>query len=246
MLDGYAGWMIVAGLMLASGAAGVFGQAHYRRRVEQTRRRIPRKWPLAMRAMVNSREKLVWRWLTRTFPDHHVMVKLPLTRFTVPQTRQEGQHWFQILGGVYCTFTVCTPEGQVIGCVDVPGPNSLSLNNQTLKHTLLAQCDLRYWVVDPENLPNGTLIRAAFLGEQAVIQEALERVRTEEEFNQTRANLKAALTRQRHQQPNDLARFEALMSTDPRSQDDDDSELSTSWKHDSFVAPLDSRMGELR
>lgn len=246
MLDGYAGWMIVAGLMLASAAVGVFGCAQYRRRADQARRRIPRKWPLAVRAMVNSREKLVWRWLTSNFPDHHVMVKLPLTRFTMPQARHDGQHWFQILGSVYCTFTVCTPEGEVIGCLDVPTLNGLALSNQTLKHTLLAQCDIRYWVVEPENLPNGTLLRAAFLGEQAVIQAALERLRTEEEFNQTRSNLKAALTRQRHQQPGERARPQALLPPDPHSPQDDDSELSTSWRHDSFVAPLDSRMGELR
>ena len=76
----------------------------------------------------------------------------------------------------------------MIGCVDVPGLHGLSLSNQTLKHTLLSQCNIRYWVVDPDNLPNTTAIRAAFLGEQAVVKEALERVRTEDEFNQTRAS----------------------------------------------------------
>lgn len=179
-MDGYAGWMIVAGLMLVSGVVGSFVQASQHRRKELAKRRIPRKWPLAIRAMVNSREKLVWRWLMRAFLDHHIMVKLPVTRFTMPQVKEEGQHWFQILGGVYCTFTVCTPEGNVIGCIDVPGVHGLSLSNQTLKHTLLSQCNIRYWVVDPENLPNATAIRAAFLGEQAVVKEALERVRTEE------------------------------------------------------------------
>lgn len=36
------------------------------------------------------------------------------------------------------------------------------------------------------------------------------------------------------------------MSADPRSHEDYESELSTGWRHDSFVAPLDSRAGELR
>ena len=36
------------------------------------------------------------------------------------------------------------------------------------------------------------------------------------------------------------------MSTDPQSHEDYESQLSTSWKNDSFVAPLDSRAGELR
>ena len=245
-MDGNAGWMIVAGLMLASAGLGSFAYATYLKRKEMAKRRIPRKWPLVIRAMANSREKLVWRWLMRAFLDHHVMIKIPVTRFTMPQVKEEGQHWFQILSGVYCTFTVCTPEGNVVGCVDVPGLHGLSLSNQTLKHTLLSQCNIRYWVVDPENLPNTTSIRAAFLGEQAVIKETLDRVRTAEEFNQTRANLKAALSRQRNLHPSDFARLEALLSADPHSHEDYESQLSTSWKHDSFVAPLDSRAGELR
>lgn len=244
MIEG-TGWMIVEGLMLASAAGGWFAFAERHKRRELAKRRIPRKWPLAIRAMVNSREKLVWRWLMRAFLDHHVMVKVPVTRFTMPQVKEEGQHWFQILSGVYCTFTICTPEGNVIGCIDVPGLQGLSLSNQTLKHTLLSQCNIRYWVVDPENLPNTTSIRAAFLGEQAVIKEALDRVRTEEEFNQTRAALKAALSRQRNAHPSDFARLDALFSGDPHSHEDYESQLSTGWKHDSFVAPLDSRRGEL-
>lgn len=246
-MNGYTGWMIVAGLMIVSGALGAYAYAMRMKKQDQAKRRIPRKWPLAVRTMVNSRERLVWRWMLRAFQDQHVMVKLPVTRFTMPEVREEGQHWFQILSGVYCTFTVCNTEGTVVGCVDVPGPQGLSLSNQTLKHTLLSQCNIRYWVVDPEHLPSLSTIRAAFLGEQAVVREELERVRTETEFNQTRANLKAALIRQRNNQPttSDFARLEALMSTDPQSHEAYESQLSTSWKHDSFVAPLDSRVGEL-
>lgn len=239
--------MIVAGLMAASGALGAYGYAAHLKKEDLAKRRIPRKWPLTVRALVNSRERLVWRWMLRAFQDHHVMVKLPVTRFTMPQVREEGQHWFQILGGVYCTFTICNAEGQVVGCVDVPGPRGLSLSNQTLKHTLLSQCNIRYWVVDPEHLPSLSTIRAAFLGEQAVLKEELERVRTETEFNQTRANLKAALSRQRGNQPtaSEFARLDALFTADPHSHEAYESQLSTTWKNDSFVAPLDSRSSEL-
>jgi len=245
-MDAMAAWIIGAAALLLGAAAGVWGYAAHQRRKEQAKRRIPRKWPLAVRALVNSREKLVWRWLMRVFVDHHVLVKLPVTRFTMPQVREEGPHWFQLLSGVYCTFTVCTPEGHVIGCVDVPGPRGLSLSNQTLKHTLLTQCNIRYWVVDPENLPHTTSIRAAFLGEQAVIQENLERMRSAAQFNQSRANLKAALSRQRHAHPSDFGRLDSVVVTDAPGHEALDSQLSTGWRHDSFVAPLDSRAGELR
>ncbi len=246
-MNGYTGWMIVAALMLASGALGAYAYALRLKRQELAKRRIPRKWPLAVRAVVNSRERLVWRWIVRAFQDQHIMIKLPVTRFTLPQVREEGQHWFQLLGGVYCTFTVCNADGQVLGCVDVPGPQGLSLSNQTLKHTLLAQCNIRYWVVDPEHLPGLSAIRVAFLGEQAVLKEEMDRLRSENEFNQTRANLKAALSRQRGHQPSasEFARLEGILSGEAPSQDSYDSLLSTNWRHDSFVAPLDSRRSEL-
>jgi hypothetical protein len=245
-MDRYTGFIIIVIAMLASGGLGVFGHAWWRQKKELAKRRIPRKWPLSVRPMVNSRERRAWRWLVRAFLDHHVMIKLPVTRFTMPQVREQGQHWFQILSGVYCTFTVCNAEGSVIGCVDVPGPLGFSLSNQTLKHPLLSQCNIRYWVVDPDKLPSTTEIRAAFLGEQAVLKEELDRVRTEAQFIETRDNLKAALLRKRHVQSSDFARLEAALSTEPHSHDAYESQLSTSWQHNSFVTPLDSRRSELR
>lgn len=244
-MDRYTGWLIVATAMLASSGLGAFVYAWWRKKKELAKRRIPRRWPLAVRSLVNSRERRAWRWLVRAFLDHHVMIKLPVTRFTMPQVKEQGQHWFKILSGVYCTFTVCTADGSVIGCIDVPGPRGFSLSNQTLKHTLLSQCNIRYWVVDPDNLPSTTEIRAAFLGEQAVLKEELERVRTEAAFNQTRANLKAALLRQRHHKTSDFARLDAALSSEPHSHDAYESQLSTSWQQNSFVAPLDSRAAEL-
>lgn len=246
-MNGYTEWMIVALLMAASGALGAYVYAMHLKRQDQEMRRIPRKWPLSVRALANSRERLVWRWMMRAFSDLHVMIKLPVTRFTMPKVRGEGQHWSQLLSGVYCTFTVCDDDGNVIGCVDVPGPQGLSLSNQTLKHTLLSQCSVRYWVVNPEHLPNIITIRAAFLGEQAVVKEELERLRTETEFNQARANLKAALSRRRGSQltASEFARLDAILSNDPHSDEAYEIQLSTTWKDDSFVAPLDSRSGEL-
>jgi hypothetical protein len=218
-----------------SAVLGALGLNAYYKRQERAKRRIPRKWPLAIRSLVNSREKLVWRYLQGAFADHNIMIKAPVTRFTLPQVREESQHWFELLSAVYCTFTLCNAEGQVIGCVDVPGPQGLSLSNQTLKHTLLTQCSLRYWVIDAEQLPSVNSLRVAFLGEHAALRDDAERIRTETEFHQTRANLKAALHRQRV----------ASSATDHASLDHYDSHLTTTWKTDSFVAPLDSRRGEL-
>lgn len=238
-MDRQTGWLMIALALLASGMLGAFASAWWRRKSEQARRRIPRKWPLAVRALVNSNEQRIWCWLVQAFEDQQVMIKLPVTRFTMPQVKDEGQHWFKLLSGVYCTFTVCTSDGSVIGCVDVPGPLGFSLCNQTLKHTLLSQCNIHYWVVDPDNLPSSADIRAAFLGEEAAQQAGLARGRPS-------AQLTPARLRERHHTASEFIRLDEALSSDPCSQMDYESQLSTSWQHNSFVAPLDSRRAELR
>ena len=147
-------WFWIGLALLVGLAVGVLVHVWWVRRHASAKRRIPRLWPLTVRSLVNSKERRVWRWLVRAFLDHHVMVKMPVTRFTMPTQKDQGQHWFQLLSGVYCTFTICTAEGVVIGCVDVPGPLGLSLSNQTLKHTLLTQSRIGYWVVDPDHMPS--------------------------------------------------------------------------------------------
>jgi len=241
------GWVYITMAMLASGVLGAFFYAWWYRKNEMSKRRIPRRWPLTSRALVNSKERHVWRWLVRSFHDHHVLIKVPVTRFTMPQVKDESQHWFQILNGVYCTFTICTNEGRVVGCVDVPSHLGFSLSNQTLKHSLLSQCDLRYWVVDPDSLPNPDSIRATFLGEHASTEkESEDRLRTESEFNETREHLKASLLRQRHNKSSDKPSHEAdTRFHETTSHDPYESQLSTSWGHDSFVSPLDSRYIDL-
>ena len=59
------------------------------------------------------------RLLRETFPDHQIVPKLPLTRFTMPRDPEQGREWFEMLSTAYCSFTICSPDGQVIGCVDV-------------------------------------------------------------------------------------------------------------------------------
>lgn len=243
-MDKYSEWITIGLALLAGLILGAFFHAWWQQKTELAKRRIPRKWPLAVRPLVNSKERRTWRWLVRSFLDHHVLIKMPVTRFTMPQVKEQGQgqHWFHLLSGVYCTFTVCTAEGTVIGCVDVPGPMGLSLSNQTLKHTLLSQCNIRYWVVDPEHLPSVTEIRTAFLGDQAMMKRELERTRHQAAFNASRANLQAAVLRQRHHKSSDFAQLDATPSNN--ESDSYDSHLSTGWQQNSFVDPLDSRSAE--
>lgn len=130
--------------------------------------RMPDSWPLTSRVLITNEEHEVFKWLRSTFHDHLVMVKLPVLRFTMPVNKDKnggGARWQELLGGVYCTFTVCTSNGNVVGCVDVPGKRGLSKTNRDLKESLLSDCRIAYTVVRSVKLPKASAMRAAFLGE---------------------------------------------------------------------------------
>jgi hypothetical protein len=204
-------------------------------------RRIPQTWPLKARPLVNSNERRVWIWLTKVMFDQHILIKLPVTRFTTPFDKQEARHWYKLLNGVYCTFTVCSLDGRVIGCVDIQNTHGLSLSNQTLKHSLLAQCGLRYWVVDPDNLPHLTQLRTAFLGDKAL--KGSDRDHLEMRFKDVAGNLQAAVSRQRDSKSSNFARLDAEMDTPSGFPE---SRLASGWEQNSFISPLDSRAADLQ
>jgi len=251
-------WIALAVVSALAGlAAGAFLSAWQARRAERARRRIPAKWPLNPRVIVNSEERRVWRWLSRAFFDHHVMVKMPVTRFTMPRTPGNSLHWFNLLNGAYCTFTVCTPEGRVVGCVDVPGPKGLSRRNQQLKHGLLTQCGIAYWLIRSNDLPTLADIRMEFLGELASYKNDQERDETMVAAAQQ--NLRNAIDRQRHNRNSDLAPLSPASEPPPASRrsafatntspapDSGGSAFGSSFQQEnSFIAPLDSRIGDLR
>ncbi|WBY02285.1 hypothetical protein PE066_01780 [Ramlibacter tataouinensis] len=226
-------------------AAGIIGHVWWINHAAKARRRIPRHWPLDSRRMANSQECRVWRWLVGVFPDQHVMVKLPVTRFTLPRAGENSEYWYQLLGGVYCTFTVCRSDGQVVGCVDVPGPKGLSRSNRHLKLMLLSQCGISYWVARPGRLPDAAEIRAEFLGEQAVAPASHE---DEEQAKLAAAKEKllAALHRQRDSRQQARAAGRAGSDSDPTGLLGESDFAPAAWQQpNSFIAPLDSRPARL-
>nr|WP_295787314.1 hypothetical protein [Rhodoferax sp.] len=231
----------IAGLGL--GVALLYG---YQRRQTRAHRRIPRDWPLAVRPLVNNREKLVWVWLAKVMFDQQVLVKLPVTRFTAPKPGTDAAHWYHLLNGVYCSFTVCSMEGQIIGCIDVPGPQGLSMSNQTLKHNLLSHCGLHYLVVDPANLPHLIQIRTAFLGEHAARGNGVNS-QLESQFKDVRENLHAIVDRKRNSngggKSSAIAQLDATMPN--TSEYGESQQLAPGWEQNSFITPLDSRAADL-
>lgn len=157
------GLALVAGTLLGAGLYAWWLRA---RRVPDLL--VPDKWPLAARSLLTSQEQAGLKWLAATFHDHLVMVKVPVLRFTVPTHKKQestAERWQELLNGVYCTYTVCTPQGKVVGCVDLPGKHGLPQATRALKEKLLSDCGLAYTVVLVAELPKSTAMRAAFLGE---------------------------------------------------------------------------------
>lgn len=244
------GWMWTLAVALAGAAVGALLYAWLAGRSARQRKTIPKRWPLSARVLANTEERKVWRWLTQSFSDHYIMIKIPVTRFTLPRSQEQGLHWYQLLSGVYCTLTVCRSDGRVVGCVDVLGPRGLPRSNRHLKQSLLSQCGIAYWVLAPDGLPSTEEIRAEFLGDAAAETRTPEREREEAQVNAARSNLSAALERQRRSRG--VAPPTTPAALTPESHRGLDSSLSSSsgfgsgWQYEnSFVAPLDSRRSDL-
>lgn len=237
--------LLLALVLIAGMGFGVGLAALRQRQVERAVRRAPKRWPLAPRLLANSRERKVWRWLHRAFYDHHVMVKVAVTRFTLPRRGEDAARLHELLNTVYCTFTVCSPGGQVLGCVDVPGSRGLSKANRHLKRSLLNECGIAYRWVEPEQMPTVTDIRTAFLGEAAV---AAAEVQAQEEavVVEARRSLRAAVERQRLSRLSEPAPLvPGLGPVAAPSESMPSGPMSFIPQENSFLNPLDSRKAPL-
>lgn len=172
-------WLLPVGGLVLGAVLGALLHRFWMQRHAERKLRLPDRWLLNARGLVTSEEMDVWKWLRMAFPDHAVMVKVPVMRFTVPSTRDKpenkDQHWHELLNGVYCSFTVSTLDGKVVGCVDVPGKRGLTKAQRDMKESLLLECGIGYTTVRASSLPSAGAMRTAFLGEAQIIeQEAAE------------------------------------------------------------------------
>jgi hypothetical protein len=177
--------------------------------------RLPESWPLTARGLVTTDELEVLKWLRVTFSDHMVMVKVPVLRFTTPTDRDQpggSDRWQEMLAGVYCTFTVCSFNGRVVGCVDVPGKRDLGRSNRQLKESLLSDCGIAYTLVRQNSLPKASAMRAAFLGE-TLVEDQKEAQETRGGDSEFHADLDA-FTRQKKQAAKEAALRELNKNND--------------------------------
>ena len=257
LFNGYSG----LGVFGALGVAFVGAlSCVWRTRRMLVRQSIPANWPMAGHRLVSVEECQVWHWMCKSFPEHQVNLKIPVTRFTRPTDREQGSGLYKLLNGVYCTFTVCTPDGYVVGCADVLGVNGLASKNRQLKQAVLAQCGIAYCVLRPFSLPSTAAIRSELLGEKSTLEPVCapsapaipsksreERHREFEESLMAEARLKlsAALSRQRRIRDSDFALLtptlcvQASVHAGQNSFEGSDANLLPGWQRNSFLAPLE-------
>ena len=107
-------------LLLGLILGGLLYAAWLRRNKAKVKLRLPDHWPLRARKIVSGNEKEVWDWLRRCFPDHVVMAKVAILRFTLldetcnasissntlADSQVKSEDWLELLDGIYTTFTI--------------------------------------------------------------------------------------------------------------------------------------------
>ena len=146
--------------------AFVLGYWIYRRgqaRKQANETKFPDHWELRLRPLFSDVDRSVWLWLKQVFPEYEVLVKVPVVRF-LSGSSSDLETLVQIKD-IYCTFTLCSPSGRVIGCIDVPGVKGLKASRRDFKKHFFSSMALTYAVLGADDLPTHEALREKFLNE---------------------------------------------------------------------------------
>jgi hypothetical protein len=124
---------------------------------------IPTQWEIRLRPLYSEVDRTVWLWLKQVFPEHEVLVKVPVIRF-LSGSSGDLKTMVQIKD-IYCSFTLCTPKGRVLGCIDIPGAQGIKASRRDLKKKLFSSFGLPYAVFGAHDLPTQEALRSLFLNE---------------------------------------------------------------------------------
>ena len=242
-------WPIVLflGSLLIFWAGAAFWVAWIKHR-ESQRRKAPNKWPLSARPIINSEERRIWRWLELAFIDYSVMVKMPVTRFSMPKSHKEGVYWYQLLSSLYCSFTVVRADGQVMGCIDLPSRSGQKRKSQRMKASILAQCGIPYVVMQTGAQPSLLQMRSKFLGEASAMPQSTQQAAA---LHAASSHLRNSILLKRQTRPavpeaQGASCPDKRMVPDSVFSDVSSSGFSIFGQEDSFIMPLDSRAAALK
>lgn len=242
-LDGLAIAMLIATVPCV--VAGVVVHRWWLGRSAARSLRVPARWPLQARAVANAEERRVWRWLHQVFDDHQILLKTPVTCFTRAPSREGGLRWHPLLRGMYCTFTVCTADGHVLGCIDVlQDDQGLPRSQRQFRRALLSRCSIAYTVVVAERLPTAEEIRLELLGDEGpTLGPSSER---HAGISAARWKLQAAINSRRHMlrgdpRPLSVDGANEIFYASEEGQPENAFYAGTWQQYDSFIAPLDGQ-----
>lgn len=103
---------------------------------------LPTEWQLVARRVLNAEERRVYNQLRLTFPQYIVLPKLPLVRLCQPDTPDQVQYWYELIGAAHVTFAVCSPQGRVLLAIDLDHTRSHSRRSTKIKESVLAACGI--------------------------------------------------------------------------------------------------------
>ncbi|MCW7539928.1 DUF2726 domain-containing protein [Aquabacterium sp. A7-Y] len=115
---------------------------------------LPKEWHLMLRPVFTADERRMHRQLREAFPQHIVLAKLPLTRFTQPTEPSRVAYWHGMIGALHVTFAICTPNGRVVAAIDVEGRQNHSRRATAIKTGVLEACRVRYLRFFADELPS--------------------------------------------------------------------------------------------
>lgn len=115
---------------------------------------LPREWHLTLRPVFTADERRMYRQLREAFPEHAILVKLPLTRFTQASEPERAGYWHQLIGNLHVTFAICNLNGRVIAAIDIEGARSGSRRATAIKTGVLNACRVRYLCFMVDDLPS--------------------------------------------------------------------------------------------
>jgi len=194
--------LILALLALALGVfLGIFWSKSRQSSDKPLAGKIPSHWPLHLRTVVRPNEAIIWRWLRAAFPNQRVLLKLPFSRFTSPNA-DTGREYYELLNGLYASFTITDREGNVLGCIDMGGAKQNS-SSERIKENVLGQLGIAYEVLQGTQLPTPAALRAAILN----ARQDLPGESTFEELDDARTQLQELLGRQRVRRPDGSGDF---------------------------------------
>lgn len=154
----FAPFSLIAALLvgLVLGAWVVWALTSPRKRLPP----LPTEWRLVARRVLSSEERRAYNQLRVAFPQCIVLPKLPLVRLCQPETPDQVQYWYELIGSAHVTFAVCNPNGHVLLVVDLEHSRSHSRRSTKIKESVLSACGIPRVNCAADDLPSMDELRA--------------------------------------------------------------------------------------